>query len=176
MTNVDDQLRAGISYITAGDIAIAVDIVRNGVDSGPTIAWLHGLGSSSIEAFAEVARHPALTGTTSLLIDLPGHGLSDKPVGWTYSAEDHAGIVVQALASFVSKPVSLFGHSMGGMIAIACAVKAQESVERLILTEPSWNHLSAHIAAQSEERFIHRGYPALLRITERQAAHGDPSA
>lgn len=36
--------------------------------------------------------------------------------------------------------------------------------------------MSAHIASQSEERFIERGYTALVRVTERQAARDDVAA
>jgi pimeloyl-ACP methyl ester carboxylesterase len=36
--------------------------------------------------------------------------------------------------------------------------------------------LSAHIASQSEERFVERGYAVLVRATERQAARGDVAA
>jgi len=180
VSRLDDHPRPGLKSITVDGIAIAVDVVRNGTAPGPVFTWLHGLGSSSIEAFGEAARHPSLTGTTSLLIDLPGHGLSGDPVEWTYTVEDYATIVVRTLASLVGNPISLVGHSMGGTIAIACAGEAQESVERLILAEPSLDpgsgNLSAHIAAQSEERFVRRGYPALLRLTERQAGHGSISA
>lgn len=36
--------------------------------------------------------------------------------------------------------------------------------------------MSAHIASQSEERFVERGYTALVRATERYAARGDVAA
>lgn len=36
--------------------------------------------------------------------------------------------------------------------------------------------MSAHIAAQPEARFVRKGYLTLLRVTERQAARGDPAA
>ncbi|MDQ3654258.1 MAG: hypothetical protein M3457_04170 [Chloroflexota bacterium] len=89
MTMTDDHLNDGLTHLAVDGISIAVEVVGNGTASGPVIAWIHGLGSSSIQAFAQVARHPALTGTTSLLIDLAGHGASDKPTGWPYTVEDH---------------------------------------------------------------------------------------
>lgn len=139
-------------------------------------AWIHGLGSSSIQAFAQASRQPAPTGTTSLLIDLAGHGTSDKPTAWSYTVEDHARVVSQVLAKIVGLPVTLLGHSM----AIACAVSFPGAVERLIVADPSldpgFGPLSAHIASQSEERFVERGYTALVRAPERYAARGDVAA
>lgn len=137
MTTIDGRLNAGFTYVAVDGISIAVEVVGNGAASGPDIVWLHGLGSSSILAVAKVARHPALAGTTSLLIDLAGHGASDKPTGWSYTVEDHARAVSQVLAKIVGQPVTLLGHSLGGTIAIACAVSFPGAVERLIVAEPS---------------------------------------
>ena len=41
--------------------------------------YLHGLGWTSAAVFAHIVAQPALAGHRSLLIDLPGHGLSDRP-------------------------------------------------------------------------------------------------
>jgi len=180
MTTIDDHLNAGLTYVAVDGISIAVEVVGNSTASGPVIAWIHGLGSSSTQAFTQAARHPALTGTTSLLIDLAGHGASDKPAGWSYTLEDHARTVNRVLAKIIGQPVTLLGHSMGGTIVIACAVSFPGAVERLIVAEPSldpgFGPLSAHIASQSEERFVEQGYAALVRATERQAARGDVAA
>lgn len=133
----DHHLDTGLTYVAVDGISIAVEVVGNGTAPGPVIAWIHGLGSSSIQAFAQVSRQPALTGTTSLLIDLVGHGTSDKPTAWSYTVEDHARVVSQVLAKIVGPPVTLLGHSMGGTIAIACAVSFPGAVERLIVAVPS---------------------------------------
>ncbi len=174
------HLPAGLHYAAVDGIRIAVEVVHNGPPSSPTVAWLHGLGSSSIVAFGQTTRHPALRGITSLLIDLPGHGLSTRPEAWSYSIEEHAGVVNQVVARVAGGPVTLVGHSMGGTVAIACAASAQEAVERLIVAEPSLGPecgpLSRHIASQTERRFVDRGQAALLRLTARQAARGDVAA
>jgi len=144
------------------------------------VAWLHGLGASSTLGFASTVRHPALAATTSLLIDLPGHGQSAGPTDWTYAIEDQATVVIDALTALTDHPVTLLGHSMGGVVALAGAKRAPGAVERLILAEPALDPgrgpLSAHIAAQREEWFVQRGYAALVRVTERQAARGDAAA
>ncbi|MBP2401398.1 hypothetical protein SNS2_4609 [Streptomyces netropsis] len=45
----------------------------------PARVYAHGPGATSAPYFAEVAVHPALAGHRSLLIDLLGHGISDRP-------------------------------------------------------------------------------------------------
>ena len=180
MAQIQQWTRPDLRRIPIDGIAVAVETVRNGPGQHRSIAWIHGLGSASTLAFSKAARHPALAGVTSLLIDLPGHGLSDRPTGWTYTVEDHAALVRQILKEVASGPFTIFGHSMGGTIAIACAATPTIGVERLIVAEPSIDpgsgDTSAHIAAQTESRFVDRGYRALVRATERKAESGDKGA
>ncbi|GGO44225.1 hypothetical protein GCM10012287_09310 [Streptomyces daqingensis] len=49
-----------------------------------------GWGATSPAYFAEVASHPLLAGRRSLLIDLLGLGISDRPAGFDYRLESHA--------------------------------------------------------------------------------------
>lgn len=42
----------------------------------------------------ETAVHPALAGHRSLLIDLLGHGISDRPTAFDYTLEAHADALV----------------------------------------------------------------------------------
>ena len=180
MTSIQEWSRPDVRRLNINGIAVAVETVRNGETERMTLVWLHGLGSASTLAFAGVARHPRLAGVTSYLIDLPGYGLSDRPGDWTYRIEDQAEVVRKVLAEISDAPIALFGHSMGGSIAIACAVRAPEAAARLIVAEPNLDPgkgtTSAHIASQSEQRFVNRGYRALLRATEQQAGRGDVAA
>ncbi len=175
----NDRRNAGPYSVTVDGLAIAVDVIQNGVPSEVTIAWIHGLGASANGAFGDVVRLPALAGTTSILIDLPGHGASDRADGWTHSLKAHATIVNRTLETIGVGTVTLVGHSMGRAIAISCAAGAPGRVERLILAEPSVagsGRLSAHIAARNESRFIERGSAALVSATERAASAGDEAA
>lgn len=103
----------GVRHVTVDGIPVAVETVHNGAPPGQAIAWLHGLGSSAIHAFAKVVRHPALAGTVSLLIDLPGHGWSGGPDGWAYIMEARADNVSSVLRGILNRPVTLMGHFDG---------------------------------------------------------------
>jgi len=177
MAQIRPWSRPDTRRLTVDGMAVAIEVVRNGPPIC-TVAWLHGLGGASTLEFATVVRHPALRGVTSLLVDLPGFGLSSRPAGWTYTIEDFAHVAGRAIGEVADTPVTLIGHSMGGAVAIACAHRAVVAVKRLIVVEPSWQpetgRLSAHISSQREERYVTRGHQALLRGTAGAAQVDDP--
>jgi pimeloyl-ACP methyl ester carboxylesterase len=45
----------------------------------PARVYVHGLGSASTVYYAHIAARPELAGRRSLFVDLPGHGISDRP-------------------------------------------------------------------------------------------------
>jgi pimeloyl-ACP methyl ester carboxylesterase len=134
---------------------------------------LGGLGAA---AFGHIAGHPALGGHRSLVIDLPGHGLSDRPRDWGYSLDDHASAVAAVCAAAGIDGIDLVGHSLGADIAITVAARNPDLVRRLVVAEPNLDPLprsatgargSQRIAAQTEDAFVATGYAACL------AAYGD---
>lgn len=170
----------------AGCHVAVLDVAGNDPSIQPRI-YLHGLGSSSILTFASIVSEPPLSDARSILIDLPGfgHSATQPSTGMSsecllHGIEAHAGIVAGLLDQLNLGTVDLFGHSMGGSIAIVCAYRFPELIVRLVVAEPNLDPgrgtLSAHIAAQTEQRFMARGYDALLHATYRQAARGNATA
>ncbi|MFD4788509.1 alpha/beta fold hydrolase [Streptomyces sp. NPDC058459] len=152
--------------------------------------YLHGLGGTAAAYFAEAAAHPLLAGHRTLLVDLLGHGLSDRPQGFDYSLESHAGTLAAALTEAGVKGAEVIAHSMGGSVAIVLADRYPELVSRLVLidanldpVEPSEGALgSGGIAAYSEAEFTDGGWEevrdrvgefwwATMRLTDRTALH-----
>jgi pimeloyl-ACP methyl ester carboxylesterase len=170
-----DQAAVDIEVVHA--LAVATAWAGSRESGAPALVWLHGLGGSSTVAFAGVANHRKLGGWRSLLVDLPGHGSSEAPDGWPYEIEALADLVMEAVSSLLDRPATLFGHSMGGSVAIACAHRHPDAFERLIVAEPNLDPgkgtISVRIAGQDEDRFVQQGYPALLRTTRILAERGD---
>ncbi|MFE7569715.1 alpha/beta fold hydrolase [Streptomyces sp. NPDC057539] len=131
----------------------------------PPRVYVHGLGATSAY-FAEVAVHPLLTGRRSLLIDLMGHGISDRPTDFDYTLESHADALAAALASAGVTGAELVAHSMGGSVAIVLAARHPHLVSHLVLIDPTLDPVprtpvssgSSDIASYSEEEFVTGGW------------------
>ncbi|MDX3235530.1 alpha/beta hydrolase [Streptomyces sp. ME03-5709C] len=139
--------------------------------TGPALVHVHGLGAASSVYFAHIAAHPALAGRRSLLVDLPGHGISDRPVAFGYTLEEHADALAAALDAAGTGPAEVVGHSMGGAVAIVLAARRPDLVAGLVLAEanldarPPVTAGSSGIAAFSEEEFVNGG--GFARVLER---------
>lgn len=87
--------------------------------AGTPVLFIHGLGSSSQDWFAQVPafakRHRVIT------CDLRGHGQSEKPAG-PYSIAQYANDVSDLLAQLDAAPAHIVGISMGGMVAYQLGV------------------------------------------------------
>lgn len=156
----------------------------------PSRVYVHGLGATSPAYFAEVAVHPALAGHRSLLIDLLGHGLSDRPTGFDYTLEAHADALAAALVAAGVTGAELIAHSMGGSVAIVLAARHPHLVSRLVLVDANLDPIprtpgsggSSGIAAYSEPEFLAGGWEEVrdrvgphwwstMRLAGREALH-----
>ena len=128
----------------------------------PTIVFLHGLGAASSEEFMQTVRHPLLAGFRMLLVDFLGFGFSERPVEYGYTIEDHAESVAGLLHDLNVGSAHIVGHSMGGSVAIALAMRHADLVVNLVVAEgnldPGVGTASAQIAAWSEEDYIRDGH------------------
>ncbi|MFI9379597.1 alpha/beta fold hydrolase [Kutzneria sp. NPDC052558] len=140
-------------------------------DEPPTV-YLHGLGSSAPAYFAQVA---AATGRRSLLVDLLGFGLSDRPAGFGYTMEEHADAVAALLRGVDLVTVRVVGHSMGGAVAILLAERHPQLVGELILAEANLRpseprSMSARIAAYDEDEYVSAMHQRILGVVGPQWA------
>jgi haloalkane dehalogenase len=65
--------------------------------------------------------------------DLPGFGLSDKPVGASYRPRDQAHRLDRFIETLGLKEFTLVVHDFGGPIGLAHAIEHPEHVRRLVL-------------------------------------------
>lgn len=132
---------------------------------GPAIVFIHGLGCASSCDYPAVAAAPALRGRRMLLVDLLGSGFSDRPQAFGYTIQDHAGSVVALIEALGLTAVELFGHSMGGAVAITAASMLGERLRRLVLGEPNLvpggGFFSRRVASMSEADYVAKGHAAL---------------
>ncbi|MFI9782957.1 alpha/beta fold hydrolase [Kitasatospora sp. NPDC051984] len=101
----------------------------------PARLYLHGLGASSPVYWAAAAAHPLLTGRRSLLLDLLGFGISDRPTDFTYTLEAHADAVATALEAAGVTQAEVVAHSLGGAVAILLAARHPRLVSKLLLVD-----------------------------------------
>ncbi|MFE3650620.1 alpha/beta fold hydrolase [Streptomyces sp. NPDC059101] len=142
----------------------------------PVRVYLHGLGSTSPAYFTESAVHPLLTGHRSLLVDLLGHGISDRPTDFDYTLESHADALANALTAAGATGAQLIAHSMGGSVAIVLAARHPQLVSRLVLIDANLDPIphrpgaggSSGIAGYSEPEFLAGGW---AEVRDRVGAH-----
>ncbi|MEU8890074.1 alpha/beta hydrolase [Streptomyces sp. NPDC048442] len=146
--------------------------------AGPARVYLHGLGSASTVYHAHIAARAELAGRRSLFVDLPGHGISDRPADFGYTLEEHADALAAALDAAGVAGAEIVGHSMGGAVAIVLAHRRGDLVSRLVVTEgnldpnPPAGAGSSGIASYTEDEFVTGGGHArvLARIAPLWAA------
>jgi pimeloyl-ACP methyl ester carboxylesterase len=104
---------------------------------GVPLVFIHGFGCASSCDYPRVAADPALASTSSILVDLLGSGYSDRPETFSYTVEEHARTILDLLDGLGAPQYNLYGHSMGGSIAITAASMRPALIRRLIVSEPN---------------------------------------
>lgn len=104
-------------------------------NTGSTVVLLHGIGGRLEDwqpTFGSLtAEHRVVA------LELPGHGLSDKPADYSYSIEDLAAFTRTFLTAVSPGRVTLVGYSLGGAIATRFAIRYPTLVDRLVLIAPA---------------------------------------
>ena len=99
----------------------------------PNIVFVHGFGNS-LQSFRNLV--PMLADCCFVTaLDLPGYGLSPKPVDFDYSNGGQTKIVLAFARKLGLEHPIYGGHSMGGAIAVRAGV-ADSTTAGLILIDP----------------------------------------
>lgn len=136
----------------------------------PARVFVHGLGSNGMAVFGRYMDRLELGRRRSLVIDLPGHGASDRPADFAYDLEGHADAVAAAIQGARLDGVELVGHSLGGDTSIVVAARHPDLVRRLVITEANLDPLppaldaraSQAIRAVPEHEWVETGWARLL--------------
>ena len=122
----------------------SIRYVKHG-DGDEVVVLLHGYGGD-LENWMFL--QPALTsGRSVYALDFPGHGGSSKDVGGG-GVDDFAELVAGFIETINADRVHLVGHSMGGAIASAVALRRPEGVASLTLVA------SAGLGQEISEEYV----------------------
>lgn len=100
------------------------------------VLFIHGLGSSA-DRWIDIPDALSLQGLHTVALDLPGFGLSDKPVDAKYNIGEFVKVVADFMRSAGIVRASLVGHSLGGYIAAQLAIEHSDLVDKLVLVDSS---------------------------------------
>jgi len=101
------------------------------LDAGkPTAVFIHGAGLDH-SWFGLQSRYFGYHGWNVLAVDLPGHGRSEGPPIPTIAGM--AEWLFQTLKFLDIEKATLVGHSMGSLVALECAARQPQRVERIAL-------------------------------------------
>jgi pimeloyl-ACP methyl ester carboxylesterase len=118
------------AYVKIG--ALSLRYVRAG--KGPTIVLVHGFGESLMSWRGVFDRLTARADVIAL--DLPGFGLSSKPASG-YATDSLAADLLGALTALGARRAVLVGHSMGGAVVFAAALRDPGRVRAVVFVDPA---------------------------------------
>lgn len=101
------------------------------------IIIIHGLGCAGSFDYTDMSFNPALGEHRKIVVDLLGAGYSDKPVDFPYTVKAHAEYLREFIEDLEIERLIVYGHSLGGAVAIELAALCGEKIEKLILNEPN---------------------------------------
>src|SRR5690242_1809355 len=128
-----------------------------GPDAGPPLVLLHG-GSARWQYFDGII--PELTARWHVFApDLRGHGLSGRAPG-RYALRDYADDIAAFLQQ-VSGPASLFGHSLGGMVALMAADLCPDWVNAVVVGDAPLDAQAWRVRVGDAQRAQIRSWQAL---------------
>lgn len=121
-----------LHYVAAGGPATGLQVSDLSTGQALPVVLVHGLGGSTLlwqpNITALAIRHRVVA------LDLPGHGLSDKPTA-DYDVRFFAETLSGFLDALDLERVALVGHSLGGHICLRLALVQPQRVARLVLVD-----------------------------------------
>ena len=168
------------SYLTLSD-GVSVRVAESGSPNATPVLLVHGWGASIYmwrNWFAPLSE----SGYRVVALDLPGHGLSDKPSNeGRYRLASLTATVRELIATLELRRPHVVAQSMGGTIAVDLAAGGDPEIGRLVLVNPACFgrvHLLP-LARRASPKVVE---PVLARLVPRwvvdrahRRVYGDPS-
>ncbi len=169
-----------VDWVTLAD-GVSIRVAESGDGSAPVVLLVHGWGASMYmwrDWFAPLAA----AGRRAIAIDLPGHGMSDKPTDLgRYTLGALVGVMRELIEQRRLEAPHIVAQSMGGTIALELAVRGEVSLGRLVLVNPacfgkvSALRLARRASPRAVEAMLDRLVPRWVVARGHRMVYGDPS-
>jgi 2-hydroxymuconate-semialdehyde hydrolase len=169
-----------VEYVTLAD-GVAVRLAESGSPDAPPVLLVHGWGAS-LYMWRDWFAPLAASGYRVVALDLPGHGLSDKPTDeGRYRLESFIAMVREVIVLAGLRRPHVVAQSMGGTIALGLATSGHPALGRLVLVNPAcFGHVRIlPLAIRASPKVVE---PVLARLVPRwvvdrahRRVYGDPS-
>ena len=125
--------------------------------SGSPIVFIHG-SYATTSTWKKIVQQLAST-HHCISIKLPGHcGMPDPDDFTAPNIDTELKIIESVIAELTEQPIHLIGHSFGGVVALALALKGAVAIQELTLFEPvsTWvfESVGDHAMTQQVNAFI----------------------
>jgi pimeloyl-ACP methyl ester carboxylesterase len=119
-----------VEHVLEGDGAAGVELTYAEAGAGPSLVLLHGIGARW-QVFSPVIQR--LSDRWHMLaLDFRGHGTSGRAPG-RYRLEDFCDDALRVLDLAGEAPPVVYGHSLGGWVALSLAVNHPERVKAVVV-------------------------------------------
>jgi pimeloyl-ACP methyl ester carboxylesterase len=119
--------------------------------AGPTLLLLHGVtrcGEDWQPLMSALAARWRV-----VAVDQRGHG--DSPRGTKYLVADYVADAMRFVRDELATPITIFGHSLGAMVAAAVAAELPQLVHSVVLEDPPFHTMGKRIVGSSwQAQFI----------------------
>jgi pimeloyl-ACP methyl ester carboxylesterase len=160
---------------------ITVRFAESGSRGAPCVLLVHGWGAS-IYMWRDWFAPLAGSGYRVVALDLPGHGLSDKPSdAGRYRLESLTSMVREVIAIAGLRRPHVVAQSMGGTIALELATSGDPAIGRLVLVNPAcFGHvrilpLAQRASPKVVEPMLARLVPRWVVDRAHRRVYGDPT-
>jgi magnesium chelatase accessory protein len=157
-------------------------VVESGPAAAPPVLLLHGWGASAYMWRAWFAPLAA-SGWRAIAVDLPGHGLSDKPASpAAYRLEGQIATLRALLDAERLSAVHVVAQSMAGTIALELALAGEPRLRRLALVNPAslgrvrLQQVARLVSPPLVDAVLHRLVARWMVLQAHRLVYGDPSA
>jgi pimeloyl-ACP methyl ester carboxylesterase len=176
---------AGVASIRARNVTLqsglVVRIAESGERGNAPVLLVHGWGAS-IFMWRGWFAPLAAAGHHVIALDLPGHGLSQKPIEPSaYRLASLVSVVRELIALEQLAPVDVVAQSMGGTVALALATADGSPVRRLVLVNPAafgrvrLQRLARLVSPSRVDSVLPHLVPRWIVARAHRMVYGDPS-